>query len=67
MIMVYSSEPTKPTSDSGRATHALLEWIEFNRDKIGALILPDCLLGLNHRGIEITLSQSKKIKLTDQT
>ncbi len=67
MVIVYSSEPTRTTNVKDRVTHALFEWIELNKNKAGALILPDCVQGLNHRGLEVTTKYSKKIVLSNQT
>jgi hypothetical protein len=67
MVLVYSSEPTRPTNVKDRVTHALFEWIEFKKNKKGALILPNCVQGLNHRGLEVTTKYSKKIVLLNQT
>ncbi len=55
MVIVYSSEPTKYTYVSDRMTHALFEWIENKKDQTGEVIFPDCLLNLNHRGLETVL------------
>ena len=67
MVLVFSSEPTKTTSNSHRVTHALFEWIDKKSTYTGELVFPDVLLGLNHEGLEFTLKQSKSLKLWQDT
>jgi hypothetical protein len=33
---------------------------------MGELVFPDVLLGLNHEGLEVTLKQSKRLKLSPE-
>ena len=66
MVIVFSSEPTRTTDVKDRVTYALFEWIELNKKKAGALILPDCVAGLNHGGLEVTTKYSKKLVLSNQ-
>ena len=67
MVLVFSSEPTKTTNISHRVTHALFEWIDKKSIQTGELVFPDVLLGLNHQGLEVTLKQSKRLKLSQDT
>ena len=55
MILVFSSEPTKLTSVKDRVTHALFEWIQLKERQTGSLVFPEVLIGLNHKGIEVSL------------
>ena len=64
MVIVFSSEPTKFTWTTDRVTHALFEWLKVKESQMGALIFPDALLGLNHKGLEVLLKSSKSIKLS---
>ena len=57
MIIVFSAEPTQVVKVSHKVTHALFEWIEKYEKKKGMIVFPDCLTGLNHVGLEITLKR----------
>ena len=54
MILTFSCEPTKPTFNADRATHAIFEWITKKEKMSGKLIFPEVLNGLSHEGIEST-------------
>jgi hypothetical protein len=66
LVLVFSSEPTNFTYEDDKITHTLFEWIE-NKGKTqhGKVTLPDDLLGLNYRGLEVLVKYSKSILLYD--
>ena len=48
LLIVKSSEPTRPTDVRDRVTHALLEYMNTKATKDGGLVLPQALYGFTH-------------------
>ena len=64
LILVFSSEPTNTTSDNGKATPALVEFLMKKKQNNGQVLIPQDLMYFNHNGqTEVTICCSGPLAL----